>query len=162
MSLHDATAAPVCGTVLRQEPVEEVIVVRMLSLVAAVAVLAVACGGGTAVDEIGVGDCFDDPDSELVSALPLIECSQPHDNEVYAEVTMSGDAFPGDEAVGDFAFDTCLVEFESYVGETYVNSPLDYTYLGPTEDSWNGASDRTVLCVLYSADLSKLTGSVRS
>ncbi|MFW2383673.1 MAG: septum formation family protein [Acidimicrobiales bacterium] len=134
---------------------------RVLGLGLALVVLAAACGGGTAVDEIGAGDCFDDPDTEVVSALELIDCAEPHDNEVFAEIFMSESAFPGDNAIGDFAFDGCLAPFEAYVGESYEESPLDYFYLGPTEDSWD-LGDRGVLCVLYSVDLSKLTGSSRS
>ena len=120
-----------------------------------------ACGGETSVADIAVGDCFDDPDSEIVSALSVVDCALEHDNEVYAEVFMPGTAFPGDDGVSDFAFDTCLDEFEPYVGQAYEESPLDYLYLGPTEESWD-AGDRVVLCVLYSADLSKLTGSMKA
>lgn len=133
---------------------------RTLGLGVALVLLAAACSGGTAVDKIGAGDCFDDPDSEVVSSLELIDCAQPHDNEVFAEVLMSESVFPGDNAIGDFAFEECLAPFEAYVGETYEESPLDYFYLGPTEESW-GNGDRGVLCVLYSADLSPLTGSSR-
>jgi hypothetical protein len=133
---------------------------RAFGLGLALVLVAAACGGGTAVDEIAAGDCFDDPDSDVVSALELIDCSEPHDNEVFAEILMSESAFPGDNAIGDFAFEQCLAPFESYVGESYVESPLDYFYLGPTEESWDDA-DRGVLCVLYSADLAKLTGSSR-
>ena len=120
-----------------------------------------SCGGGTAVTDVKIGDCFDDPDSEIVSALDVVDCSEAHDNEVYAEVFMSDSVFPGDAGVGEFAFDACFDAFEPYVGQSYADSPLDYLYLGPTEESWD-SGDRAVLCVLYSADLSKLTGSMRA
>ncbi len=120
-----------------------------------------SCAGGTSVTEVEVGDCFDDPDSDIVSALNVVDCAGAHDNEIFAEVFMSETSFPGDEAVGDFAFEACLERFEPYVGQAYVDSPLDYLYLGPTTESWD-SGDRAVLCVLYSADLSKLTGSMRA
>ena len=124
------------------------------------ALVLAACGGGTSVTEIEVGDCFDDPEGELVSSLDLVDCSQPHDNEVFAEVVMGGGAFPGTEALFEFGFDTCLLEFEAYVGEPYAESSLDYTFLSPSEESW-ADGDRTFVCFLYNSDLSKLTGSAR-
>jgi Septum formation len=134
--------------------------VRHVLVAVLVALSITACGGGTAVDEVGVGDCFDDPETELVAALELIDCSLPHDNEVYAEVLMPGSQFPGDEEIAEFGFDACLAEFEGYVGESYVDSPLDYLFLSPSAESWDGG-DRAFLCFLYSADLAKLTGSQR-
>ena len=119
-----------------------------------------ACGGGTSVTEIEVGDCFDDPDAELVSSLELVDCSEPHDNEVFAEVFMNESTFPGTGSLGEFGFEACLPEFEAYVGETYAESSLDYTFLSPSEESW-AEGDRNFVCFLYSADLSKLTGSAR-
>lgn len=126
-----------------------------------VALAATACSGGTSVLDVAVGDCFDDPDSEIVSTLSVVDCAEPHDNEIFATVQIQGGTFPGDAGVGDFAVDACLDEFEPYVGESYATSPLDYFYLGPTEDSWNNG-DREVLCVLYAANLAKLTGSMRA
>jgi hypothetical protein len=125
------------------------------------AMIAAGCGGGTPIDEIGVGDCFDDPEDSVVTQLDLINCADPHDNEVFAELRMAQAAFPGDEGVGEYAFDACLAEFEAYVGKTYIDSSLDYTYIVPTRESWENDGDRRVLCVLYSPDLAKLTGSAR-
>ena len=133
---------------------------RRTAIAVAMALVLAACGG-TDVNDVGIGDCFDDPETELVSSLELIECAEPHDNEVFAEVFMSDASFPGDNGVAEFAFEECFAPFEAYVGESYAESPLDYIYLGPTQESWD-AGDRSVLCILYSADLAKLTGSEKS
>lgn len=120
-------------------------------------VLAVAgCGRGTAVGDVKVGDCFDDTGAELVTHLEIIDCLRPHDNEVYAELQMEGDAWPGADSVESFAVSACLDRFEPYVGTSYEESRLDYFFLTPTEEGWAGG-DRSVFCVLYSADLEKLT-----
>jgi hypothetical protein len=123
--------------------------------------LILASCGGTSVTDIGIGDCFDDPDTNVVATLDLIDCAEPHDNEVFASVLMSDASFPGDNGVAEFAFDACFDPFEAYVGEAYADSSLDYIYLGPTQESWDDG-DREVLCILYSADLAKLTGSMKS
>jgi hypothetical protein len=137
-------------------------VAKATRLAVTVALLVASCSSGTAIDEVNAGDCFDDPDSSVVSELELIDCTQPHDNEVFAELTMTGTAFPGDDAIAEFGIQGCLDSFEPYTGEPYADSLLDYTYIGPTEDGWDNAGDRTVLCILYSADLSKLTASAKS
>lgn len=134
---------------------------RMIVLGLAAALVVGACGAETSVTNIVAGDCFDDPPDFIVSSLELISCSEPHDNEVFANLVISQAVFPGDEVIRDFAFEACLEPFEDYVGESYQTSPLDYSYLGPTEESWNTQDDRTVTCILYAADLSKLTTTAR-
>lgn len=123
--------------------------------------LAAASCSGTSVGEVKAGDCFNDPDDEIVTNLVLVGCVQPHDNEVYARVQMDDTTYPGSTVIEDFAVDACLSAFEPYVGKSYEESPLDYFYLSPTEEGW-GDGDRLVLCVLYSADLAQLTGSQAS
>lgn len=134
---------------------------RIAVLVGLVLALAACGGGGTAINEVAVGDCFNDPNSELVTTLEIVDCAEPHDNEVYAKTLLTESVWPGSEAVEEVAFAACLGEFEGYVGETYAESSLDYFFLSPTEEGF-GDGDRTVLCVLYSADLEKLSGSRRA
>jgi hypothetical protein len=123
--------------------------------------LAAASCSGTSVGEMKAGDCFNDPDEETVTNLVLIDCAQPHDNEVYAEVQMDETTYPGSAAIQDFAVDACLGAFEPYVGQSPEESQLDYFFMNPSEEGW-GEGDHSVLCVLYSPDLEQLTGSQAS
>jgi len=132
--------------------------VTRVPVLVGLALLAAGCNSGTAITEIGVGDCFDHPTEEYISALNVVDCSVEHDNEVYAEVFMDVTEYPGEDAVGEYAYDACLEAFEPYTGVGYADSPLDYLYIGPTAESW-AEGDQSILCVLYSADLEKLTGS---
>ena len=135
---------------------------RMLTLAPVVALLAAACGGGAiSVAAVAVGDCFDDPAETVVESLELIDCNEPHDNEAYAKLLLEQSVFPGDAIISEFALDACLGPFEAYVGKSYAESSLDYAFLAPTAEGWNGSGDRTVTCFLYAADLSKLLGSSR-
>ena len=59
------------------------------------------------------------------------------------------------------AIDTCVAEFESYVGATYEESALDFSFLTPTQETWDDLDDRTVGCFLYDFGLAKLTGSMK-
>jgi hypothetical protein len=121
-----------------------------------------ACAGN--VFNLEVGDCFDDGDLEVgsvseVGDVPLVDCSQPHDNEVFAMGNIEGNAFPGDEVVAGRADEICLAEFEGFVGLDYATSALDFGWLVPTADSWAGG-DRVVTCFVYRVDLGKVTGTL--
>jgi len=131
----------------------------LIALIAFSSLLA-ACGGQS-VFELEVGDCFDDPESfEEVQEVSKKDCADPHDNEVYANVDMSGTEWPGQTAVEDYADEACLAEFEPYVGAAYEDSQLQFGWLVPTQESWTEIDDRTVTCILYDMDLEKLTGSM--
>lgn len=132
---------------------------RLLTLLL-VALAVVACNQGN-VFSIEEGTCFDDEGdfSEEVSSVPVVDCDEPHDNEVYAVIEMTDSEFPGFDATADQADLACLPEFESFVGAAYDVSELDFGWLIPTEDSWaNG--DRQIVCFLYRVDLEKITGTM--
>jgi hypothetical protein len=129
----------------------------------ALGVVAASCGDdGTSVFDLGVGDCFDDEDltAEVITDVPLVSCSEPHDNEIYFEYSMTDAEDPGRQAALDAADQRCLGQFEPYVGIDFFQSDLDIFSIIPTPESWP-EGDRGVLCALYASDLSKLTGSMR-
>ena len=138
------------------------ITLRRLTMAALISgLVAIACG--TSVFDLGVGDCFNDPDNPTfeVSSVETVECSEAHDNEVYATINYSAtDSYPGDSEMFEYAAEACLDPFEAFVGASYISSSLDYAYLTPTQASWN-EGDREILCFLYDLDWDKLTGSMR-
>ncbi|MFC0680674.1 septum formation family protein [Lysobacter korlensis] len=108
-------------------------------------------GGENDVFSIEVGDCVTQDvsaEAEEVSAVPVVPCSEPHDLEVYAEFTIDGEEYPGDEQADTLATEGCLAEFGEFVGLSYEQSALDYTFYRPTEESWNEADDRLVSCLV--------------
>ena len=128
----------------------------------ALTLLLAACSGN--VFELAVGVCFDDGDLALgemeeVGEVPLVECSEPHDNEVYAIVAVEGDVFPGEQTIQTQADDVCLDAFDPFVGLDYESSALDFGWLVPTADSWE-MGDRVVACFLYRLDLEKVSGTL--
>jgi hypothetical protein len=86
---------------------------------------------------------------ELVSEVPVVPCDQPHDEEVFFDFLLTGDEYPGEEAIQTEADNTCLVEFERFVGLAYDSSTLDYYAYRPSEESWTQLSDRAVSCVIF-------------
>lgn len=116
-------------------------------------------GGNTDIFTLQVGDCLNDEStSEEISDVPTVNCSEPHQYEVYGSLTLDGDEWPGDDTVGQEADAGCLAQFESFAGIAYENSMLDYNYYVPTEGGWNQLDDREVLCVIFDAE--PTTGSL--
>ena len=133
----------------------------MMTAIAAFTILAAACGQGN-VFSLEVGTCFDDEDSGSgeVSDVPIVDCSDPHDNEVYYLFDMPDGDFPGSNAIEEQAIDGCLASFDSYVGRSYETSVLDIAWITPTEPSWDGG-DREIVCILYDLTLAKLMRSMQ-
>lgn len=144
---------------LRWWPVDPGMGDVMKSLIGVALLIAVSGCVQNNVFELGVGDCFDDEGSfsDEVSEVPIVECTDPHDNEVYAVHEMTDTAFPGFDSTGDRADGLCLADFELLQHE---NLELDFGRLIPTDQSWaNG--DREIICFVYRVDLEKMMGTIR-
>ena len=131
---------------------------RIVLLVFVVGVVAAACT--PSVLTLSIGTCFDDPDSfEEVEDIPIIDCDSPHDNEVFANVDMTGSDYPGFEAVNNRAFQICEDNFAGYLGISYDESIYDIAWFNPTADTWD-IGDREVICFAYDLTYEKITGTV--
>lgn len=118
-------------------------------------------GGDGNVFELGVGDCFNDDGSDgQVSDVPIVDCSEPHDNEVFHTFEVADGEYPGDDALQTQAEEQCIPAFEEYVGIEYASSRLDVFPITPTEGSWS-EGDREVICALYDLELAELEGSMQ-
>lgn len=133
-------------------------------LSAALLVAATGCGDGN-VFSLEPGTCFDDV-AELaeegggeIGEVPVVDCRQPHDNEVFATFDLEGDTFPGDDQVLQAAVDGCLARFGDYVGSEPGTSRYLVSHLVPTARTWDVNDDREVVCFLYDRQLEKLEGS---
>lgn len=115
----------------------------------------------TNVFTLQVGDCLNDATAaETVETIPTVPCSEPHDSEIYASIIMSGDTFPGTEAVIAEADAACLDAFPGFVGIDYADSIYFFSYYFPTEGSWEGG-DREILCTIYD-EAGQVTGSLQN
>ena len=127
----------------------------------------IVSAGDMSVFALRVGDCFNDPPEILgsdelaeIMETEAIPCSEPHDNEVYANFDVSLRTFPGDEEIRALSFDECAERFESFVGMSYAESILDIFYLAPTAESWSQRNDREISCAIFHLEGEKLTGSM--
>jgi hypothetical protein len=114
------------------------------------------------------GQCFADQQEVQaeIATLQSIPCDGPHRQESYAIVEyeppagVSGDAFPGDAALKTWADAKCAEEFETYVGVSYLDSSLFFTYLVPSARGWEQSKDRSVVCFVTTTG-PELTSSVK-
>jgi hypothetical protein len=114
------------------------------------------------VFSIQVGDCANVPadGSEQVTSLPVVPCSDPHTDEVYAEKELAPGDFPGDDAILAQAEEFCLAEFEPFVGIAYDASALDIWPMFPAQEGWEIQDDRVIQC-LITAGAEPTTGSLK-
>ena len=130
---------------------------RSVSLVA-LALFVTSCGGNAF--ELETGQCLNEPHSEEVTNVEIVDCAEPHDLEVYRTADLPEQTF--DPAVIDSAsFEICLDGFDGFVGTPYVDSELDIYYLVPSEESW-ADGDREVVCAVYDLSGDQLTGTAEN
>ncbi len=126
-------------------------------LLAACALLVVACSSEGNVFSLEVGQCFDQPDGDTVQNVEIVDCDDSFDAEVFALFDLPGGDFPGAEEAASSAFDGCLSRFEPYVGIDYFESEIFLDALFPTAESWE-QDDREVVCFLFEPNV-RLQGS---
>ena len=120
----------------------------------------VVASGPWSVFDLRPGDCIgaDDSLSGDVDEVPLVPCSEPHAQEVFAVVRHPDDAYPGAGAVATFADRACLTSLESDLDLT-IDDGIAFSYLLPTFEGWNKNGDRSVVCVLVFPDEAGMIGS---
>ncbi|HOC13281.1 MAG TPA: septum formation family protein [Propionicimonas sp.] len=109
-----------------------------------------------------VGECTGPVDlsGASIASLTAIPCAQPHYYEVQARVPISGDAYPGAEALGEQAMTKCSDGFADYVGAEPGYSRYSSAYVVPDEVAWATPANRVITCLVGSAD-GGLTGSAK-
>ncbi|WP_158665586.1 septum formation family protein [Pontimonas salivibrio] len=112
-----------------------------------------AGGGDTALGvlELEVGTCLNDVDQPLAQDLtdiPSVPCNEPHQSEVFAEVTVDSGEYPGVDSVTAQATSECMSEFGRFVGLDFAASRLNYHFYYPTASSW-ALGDRSIYCVVF-------------
>ena len=110
------------------------------------------------------GDCFNDPEAGTptqVTELRAVPCEEPHDNEVFYVFDLEDGEFPGADEVKQAGLDACEPQASEYLGAEPEAAALVINPITPTEQSWVETKDRTVICALYKADGSEITGPLQ-
>ena len=134
---------------------------RFALLGVVLALFAAACGSEGNVFSTEVGDCFDNPDATEVSDLPMKECSDPHDNQIYALFDITEDSLPSQNDLLQGCFD----RFEAAIGTPYADSIYDFGGFTPSADGF-ADGDKEVICYAFTwtgdptVEGEKLVGSI--
>lgn len=104
-----------------------------------------------------VGDCLVIADlvsggGSGITELPVVDCADDHDAQVFAVIEMPDGDYPGDDAVSTAMSDGCTTAFEDFVGIPLEESALEADGLAPSEDTW-AVGDREILCLAFYPDL---------
>jgi hypothetical protein len=111
------------------------------------------------VDELVVGECFDDTSTE--DEVVRQPCSIEHDGEIVAIVTLPAGAYPGSDGIDMAADRACSPAFGKYVGKSSDESELYLNWWTPGKSAWDDG-DRRVLCAAFGPDDEKITGTVKN
>lgn len=110
--------------------------------------------------DLDVGDCLvTGGPGRVTQTVPVVDCSLEHDSEAYANITVEGSSFPGDDAISTQAVAECTTEFATFIGLDYEKSNLDFAYYYPTESSWE-RGDHEILCLAIDPGAENVTGSL--
>ncbi len=94
-----------------------------------------------------VGDCKMESPSGLIQDADVVPCAEPHDEEVYHEITMDDGEYSEDAI--NTASEECIGDaYTQFVGVSYDQSTLEVYPITPTKDTWEQLDDRLVQCVI--------------
>jgi len=100
------------------------------------------------VFSVKLGDCMLDTGSGTLTDANILPCTDPHDQEVYYEITMPDGDFADTDI--DTASQECIGDaYTTFVGVGYQDSALDVTTLVPTKESWEQNNDRVIQCIIF-------------
>ncbi len=107
-------------------------------------------GEETSVFDLERGDCFS-ATGDQVETVIVVDCGQPHLYEVFGvfdHEAGGADPSPGDGAILEYADTECQPLFEAFVGSDYQSSIYWITSVTPSDETWNEADDREIVCAL--------------
>lgn len=137
------------STVAWIKPVISVVAIAVFGI----GFVAAQLDGTEAIDQLAVGQCFDPGTATEVYSVPVVDCDELHEAELFGtvEIDAFGVEFPGDEAIYEWVNSRCEGQFFAYVGEEYSESRYWIEVFTPTENGWDDG-DRTGLCTVVLVD----------
>ncbi len=112
--------------------------------------------------ELEIGTCVNDANIPLradLTDVPAVACTEPHDSELYAIVSVDGGAYPGADLLIEQGQTKCQASFADFVGIDFRSSLLDFHFYYPTPSSW-AQGDRTIYCMVFDPGL-KIAGTLQ-
>jgi hypothetical protein len=109
-----------------------------------------------------VGDCFDVRKADKAPTIYLkLDCTLPHQNEVFATIDLTGKDFPGTPYLQQIAKQQCPASWAAYVGQPYETSVWELGYLLPDESTWGNGIHHVIGCLIQPGDTERFSGSAK-
>ncbi len=106
-------------------------------------------GGTLSAYDIEIGDCLNGLRAveydTLVTSLPAVPCTDPHEGEVYASFELAEGAYPGLDGVVAAADQRCAQALATYSATAREDPNIGLFYLYPDERGWR--QNREVVCI---------------
>lgn len=136
----------------------------LLGLTALLAALGASCGLlENEVPSAEVGECITNSVSGAgtVEEFDVVDCDETHTAELFFKFELPDGDFPGVEEIRAATVEECTgSNFEDYVGVAYQESEIEVYPVTPTEQTWDEADDREVLCFGGNLDGTELNESI--
>ncbi len=97
--------------------------------------------------EIKAGDCLGSLTAGTANQVVLVPCSDPHYWQAYLITSMSPGPYPGQSRISEVGNQVCNSAFPGFVGVAPAKSKYQFTFLYPTQDTWENVDDRAITCV---------------
>ena len=112
-----------------------------------------ATGQDVSLEALYIGECVNDANvSGVITSFTLIDCTEPHDSEVYESIPMEDADYPGERTLQRRAEKGCESALARFVGIPLADSRLDYEYYVPAKEGW-GYKDE-IDCLIRDTDAS--------
>lgn len=114
--------------------------------------------GSLSAFDLRVGDCVDGlKEGDEVTTVTATPCTRPHDGQVLERFVFDDGPYPGDSTVTPRVEEQCKELLAPHLNAAADAERYDIFYFHPTKDSWTLKKDREALCLVVTADHSKLT-----
>jgi hypothetical protein len=115
--------------------------------------------------DLGVGDCFQVPEEDIVTNVPRSPCEESHSGEVFFVADYPAgddDLFPGNTEFDTYVEDNCISAFDAYTCLSFETDPT-YTvaFFTPTREGWDDG-DHEISCYIVRFDDAPIVGSLRA
>jgi len=111
--------------------------------------------------DLDLGACLLDaaiPASSDEAMVTKVECSEPHDSELFAKLTLNEARYPGAGNLIAQGEERCQILFGDFIGMKFSESSLEFSFYYPTPSSWVDG-DRSIYCMASDPGL-RTTGSL--
>ena len=102
--------------------------------------------GSWSVFDLRPGDCITTGAGQGSDMVPLVPCDKPHNQEVFAVIASTDTSYPGGGALAALGDEQCLSGLGGLGSQ--VPEGMPFSYLLPSETTWQENNDRAIVCVL--------------